>query len=73
MELLKGAKRLQSNSDFINKYLILPSHPLHEKYITAKCIFSFVYICFITVGRSFIGKRRLPVTELLSNNEIPLN
>ena len=59
MELLKGVKRHRVILIWwikSRKYLILPSHPLHEKYSTAICMFCFVYICFITVGKSFIVK-----------------
>ena len=44
LELLKGAKHLQSNSDFINKTKERPNtaHPLHENFSTVTCIFYFV-------------------------------
>ena len=46
LELLIGEKCLQSNSDFMNKIL-------HEKHSYVTCIFSFVKIRLINVGRGF--------------------
>ena len=67
LELLIGEKCLQSNSDFMNKIL-------HEKHSYVTCIFSFVKIRLINVGRGFtVIEDNLQVNFLNSNNETPLN